>query len=727
MLASLDSTAQTGQANGGDWQEEVYQKIKAMKDMYFPELNDMYNKIATKLQQHDSLPQQPKSEQLEKLKIFKTMLERIITFLQVSKSNISPNFREKLGSYEKQIINFINTNRPRKPVSSLQPGQLPPPHMHSMQQPQSQLTQVQPHDNQMNSQMQSMNLQGSVGTMPQNNMTNMQHKSMSSMSGVSTASQNMSNSLQPGSNLDSGQGNSLNSLHQVSVGSLQQNSVGTSQQANMNTLSSQSGVNMLPSNINPLQSNSNMLQHQHMKQEQQQMLQSQQLKQQMQQRQIQHQMMQKQQLMQQQQQQQLHQQAKQQLPGQMQTHQMPQLHQMNDVSDMKMRQGMGVKPGVFQQHLLSSQCSVYPHQQLKPGATFPISSPQMVQAASPQMPQHSSPQVDQQNLLSSLTKTGTPLQSASSPLIVPSPSTPLAPSPMPGDSDKPISGISSQANAGNIAHQLNSNTQAAAMSVAIGTPGISAAPLLAEFTGPDGTHGNSLTTVSGKSRTGMQNQVHNQGQSLRIPLSANQSQPCQQLFSQYIQNNMTSTGLPGSSGLPFLLPSVSGLTKTPIPSVANQNSTMQNISVVSQNTLPSMGQGVPSNLFANSQREMQAMLQVLPLLQQHQSQNPQQHMHQQHMPSKAAFTKPAAPITLPSMMPSQKQQQQLMGQLSKAANMPQNQLIGQQYSVGDVEQQLHQRLLGQKSNLPKLQQQINHALIFCVFFVSVLLWFLYLV
>ncbi|KAJ0075133.1 hypothetical protein Patl1_34636 [Pistacia atlantica] len=709
MLASLDSTAQTGQANGGDWQEEVYQKIKAMKDMYFPELNDIYNKIATKLQQHDSLPQQPKSGQLEKLKIFKTMVERIITFLQVSKSDISPNFRENLGSYEKQIINFINTNRPRKPVSSLQPGQLSPPHMLSMQQPQSQLTQVQPHDNQMNPQMQSMSLQGSVGTMPQNNMTNMHHNFMSSMSGVSAASQNMLNSLQPGSNLDSGQGNSLNSLHQVSVGSLQQNSVGTSQQANMNILSSQCGVNTLPSNINPLQSNSNMLQHQHVKQEQEQILQSQQLKQQMQQRHIQQQMMLKQRLMeqQQQQQQQLHQQAKQQLPGQMQTHQMPQLHQMNDVSDMKMRQGMGVNPGVFQQHLPSSQCSVYPHQQMKPEATFPISSPQMVQAASPQMPQHSSPQVDQQNLLSSLTKTGTPLQSASSPFVVPSPSTPLAPSPMPGDSDKPISGISSQANAGNIAHQLNSNTQAAAMSVAIGTPGISAAPLLAEFTGPDGTHG-----------AGMQNQ----GQSLLIPLSANQSQPCQQLFSQYIQNNMTSTGLPGSSGLPFLLPSVSGLTKTPIPSVVNQNSTMQTISGVSQDTLPSMGQGVPSNLFANSQREMQAMLQVLPQLQQHQSQNPQQ-----HIPSKAAVTKPAVPITLPSMMPSQKQQQQLMGQLSKAANMLQNQLIGQQYSVGDIEQQLHQRLLGQKSNLPKLQQQINHALIFCVFIVSVLLWFLYLV
>ncbi|KAK2643995.1 hypothetical protein Ddye_019190 [Dipteronia dyeriana] len=490
---SLDSTA--GQSNGGDWQEEVYQKIKVMKDMYFPELNEMYQKIATKLQQHDSLPQQPKSEQLEKLKIFKNMLERIIGFLQVSKINVLPGYKEKLGSYEKQIVNFINSNRPRKP--SMQQGQHPPPHMHSMQQP----SQVQPHDNQMNPQMQSMNLQGSVSTMQQNNMTSLQHNAISSISGVSTAQHNMINSLQSGS--DSGQGNTLNSLQQVAVGSLPQNSVTASQQANINTLSSQSGVNMLQSNINPLQSNSNILQHPHLKQQQQeqQLLQSQQLKHQIQQRQIQQQLLQKQlqhQQQQQQQQQQLHQQAKQQLPAQLQSHQMQQLHQMNDVGDLKMRQGMGVKPGVFQQHLSSSQRPAYSHQQLKPGASFPISSPQLLQAASPQMPQHSSPQVDQQNLLSSLPKTGTPLQSANSP-FVPSPSTPLAPSPMPGDSEKPISGISSFSNAGNIGHQQTTSAQAAAPSLAIGTPGISASPLLAEFIGPDGTHGTALTAVPGRS------------------------------------------------------------------------------------------------------------------------------------------------------------------------------------------------------------------------------------
>ncbi|XP_059653684.1 mediator of RNA polymerase II transcription subunit 15a-like [Cornus florida] len=509
---SLDSTAQTGNANTGDWQEEVYQKIKAMKETYLPELSEMYQKIAGKLQLHDSHPQQPKNDQLDKLKIFKTMLEKIITFLQVPKSNIVPGYKDKLGSYEKQIINFLNSNRPRRPGSALQQGQqqLPPPHMHSMQQtqqPQSQITQVQPHENQMNPQMQSMNLQGSVATMQQNNVANLQHNSLSYLSGVSSASQSMINPLQTISSIESGQGNALNSLQQVAVGSLQQNPVSAPQQGNVNSLSSQGGMTALQPNLTPLQSNSNMLQHQHLKQQhEQQTLQSQQLKQQYQQRQMQQQLMQKQQLMQQkqhqqqqhQQQQQLHQQTKHQQPAQMQAQEMPQLHQMNDVNDLKMRQQMGPKSEMLQQHHSASQRSAYHHQQLK-SAPFPISSPQLLQAASPQIPQHPSPQIDQQNLLSSLTKAGTPLQSANSPFVVPSPSTPLAPSPMPGESEKVNPGISSLSNAVSNAHQQTTGALVPPQSLAIGTPGISASPLLAEFSSPDGNHGNASAVVSGKS------------------------------------------------------------------------------------------------------------------------------------------------------------------------------------------------------------------------------------
>ncbi|XP_012444235.2 mediator of RNA polymerase II transcription subunit 15a [Gossypium raimondii] len=51
FLSSTDSTARTGHENGGDWQGEVYQKIKAMKETYFSELNEIHQKIAAKLLQ----------------------------------------------------------------------------------------------------------------------------------------------------------------------------------------------------------------------------------------------------------------------------------------------------------------------------------------------------------------------------------------------------------------------------------------------------------------------------------------------------------------------------------------------------------------------------------------------------------------------------------------------------------------------------------------------------
>ncbi|KAG5565330.1 hypothetical protein RHGRI_001282 [Rhododendron griersonianum] len=507
-LTSLDSKAQTGNATSGDWQEETYQKIKVMKEAYLAKLTEMDQKIAGKLQQgsghccsyansdketfrHDSLPQQPKNEQLEKLKFIKTMLERFLKFLQVPKSSILPNFKEKVGAYEKLIFNFLNSSRPQK-LASLQQGQgqqNPPPHIQSMQQSQqsqSHITQAHPiHENHMNPQLQSMNLQGSsVATVQQNNVTSLQHNSLSALSGVSTTSQSMISSLQAGSTIDSGQGSALSASQDVPVGSLQQNHVNAPQQANINSLFLHSGMNVLQGNLTPLQSNSNMLQNQHLKQQEQQTQQKQQF-------QPCH--------MQQQQRQLLHQQNKQQQNVQLQPHQMPQLHQTNDANDLKMRQQMGAKTAVFQQHYSVDQCSEYHHQQLNSGAQFPISSSQLLQAASPQMPQHPSPQIDQQNLLTFLAKAGTPLQSTSSPFVVPSPSTPIAPSPISVESEKVNSGISALLDAGTNAYEQAAGAVTRGQSLSIGTPGISASPLLAEFICLDGNHGNASPVVKSMS------------------------------------------------------------------------------------------------------------------------------------------------------------------------------------------------------------------------------------
>ncbi|GER32927.1 transcription cofactor [Striga asiatica] len=469
----MDSSPQTGNGSGGDWQEEVYQKIKSMNEMYFPELNEMYQRMATKLQQHDSL-QQPKNEQLEKLRFLKMMLERFIIFLRTNKNDIQLHHRDKIAGVEKQIVNILNSNRPRKPVSSLQQGQLTQPPMHAMQQSQqqqSQITQMHVNEGQMNSQMQPMLAS------QQNNLPNLQQSSLSSVSGVANSRQNMMDALHPGSSIDPGQGNTLNPMQQVSMSSLQQNSGGGAQQMNINSMSSQNVLTNLQSNVN-LQANGNMLQPHQIKQEQQ-MFASQQLKQQYQQRQHMH----RQQLLQQQQQ-------SVQLPGQ----QMMQLNQINDANDMKMRHQIGAKSGVLQQHSSSGQRQSYIHQQMKSGAPFSISSQQGLQATSPQISHQPSPQIDP----TSHSKGGTPLHSANSPFIVPSPSTSMAPSPMPGDSEKVNFG-SSLSNAGHSVQHPATAASVPNQSVDIATPGISASPLLAEFTSPEGTHGVVSTIVSGNS------------------------------------------------------------------------------------------------------------------------------------------------------------------------------------------------------------------------------------
>ncbi|KAH7662810.1 PAX-interacting protein 1 [Dioscorea alata] len=495
---SLDSTAQTGNAGVVDWQEEIYLKIKSMKELYLPELNELYQKLLLKFQQYESqnlLPHAKHSEQMEKMKSFKVMLERSISFLEIPKSSIQPALKEKLPLYQKQISTFLATNR--KPRNLPLQSQFQPPGGHTQSTPQqqtSQVSQLQHHDSHVN-QGQQMNLQGSVTSMPQASAASMPNGSMPvSTLGVPTAPQNMGSTLQPSPNVDQIQGNSFGSLQTASISSAQQSGVGALQNA-MTTPPHTSMNTLPPSSVNSLQTNSNLFQQQHLKLQ----ADSQQIKQMQQRQQLMFQQQQKQQLLQQQQQQQqqsgvqqqLLQQQKQQPNAQLPVHQMSQLHQMNE--EMKMRQGAGIKPGLYQQHFQANARHAYYHPQLKTGTSFPISSPQNIQASSPQISQHSSPQVDQHaqlSLLSSLPKTGTPLQSTGSPFVVPSPSTPIAPSPITTDSEKPLSGITSLPTTSNMVHQQTTLTPTQPQSIAVGTPGISASPLLAEFTNSEANHPN---------------------------------------------------------------------------------------------------------------------------------------------------------------------------------------------------------------------------------------------
>jgi PAX-interacting protein 1 len=55
------------------------------------------------------MPSQKSAEQYEKMNGFKVMLERMLHFLQVNKSNIQPSFREKIPIYERQIQSILSS------------------------------------------------------------------------------------------------------------------------------------------------------------------------------------------------------------------------------------------------------------------------------------------------------------------------------------------------------------------------------------------------------------------------------------------------------------------------------------------------------------------------------------------------------------------------------------------------------------------------------------------
>ncbi|KAL6844352.1 hypothetical protein ACP4OV_026025 [Aristida adscensionis] len=464
--ASVDSSPQTGHLGSGDWQEESYQMIKSLKDQYFAELNDLYNKISMKLHVDSQILM---------------MLDQILHFLQISKSSIQPDLKEKIPACKRQIVNILNSQR-RKLVST--PGQQ---HFQQTggQAPNSNISQqqtsqgLQQHDSHTNQTSQA-NLPSMSTGVRSSSAAGVQHvpAPQATNFGVPVTQQNVTNAPQPSSNLEAAQGNNFNSVQHGSMsGKLQQGNTGPMQGA-MNA-QQQSSTNMLPHstiqpNANSMQANTSSLQqHEHH------LMQNQQMKRQMLELQAKQMFQQPLQMQQQLQKQQQVQMQVQQLSG-------------NDASELNVRPGAALKSGIYQQ--LGRQGNYYT--QLKQGGAFPISSQQNLQASPPQISHHS-PQLDQHNLMPSQLKTWTPLHSANTP-FVPSPSPPVASSPIPVDSDKQLSNLSLLTNTGHGGHHqtfLAPQTQ----SIAVYTPGISASPLLPEFTSADGSQANAPTQVLSKS------------------------------------------------------------------------------------------------------------------------------------------------------------------------------------------------------------------------------------
>ncbi|CAL5379804.1 unnamed protein product [Camellia sinensis] len=448
--------------SGDDWKEELHGKIKTMKDLYLPELEELKEKISIKLHQIDTIPQHPKMADYEKLKLAESLRKKAFVFLHMPKSEISPDVKRKLGGYEKLINNLLRLHKSPRSISSLRQEQFPTRDVQSLQQPlqpQFQNAKLQSTGNLTNPHLQSMNSHHNETAMEKNNVTSLTNASTIS-SEVPTSQQNMMNLQQLSTNSNSEQEN-LVSL-------LSKNPAESSQSCSS---LSQSGGNMPGKNINHLEMNSSKLQNKCLKQlNEPQMIKAQQAKQQFQQRQMTKQLMQNKEHIELQHHRQ---------PAMLLAQQSPQLYQMNEVNSMKVRQGMGVKAGNCLQHHSVGKLSVNNPCFVKPEALSPMSLPQLLQTASPQIPQHCSPLSDQKILQTSFRNSGNRLQSSNSMSVAP-PSTSLGPLPIKGDFNRLTSVVSSITNSANNELKETSDALALDTSFVISTPGLSPSLLLAE-------------------------------------------------------------------------------------------------------------------------------------------------------------------------------------------------------------------------------------------------------
>ncbi|KAG2261244.1 hypothetical protein Bca52824_068323 [Brassica carinata] len=133
---SQDSTGKTVNASGGgDWQEETYQKIKALKEKYILVLSTLLQRLSNKLQEIDALPQQKiQHGHIEKLRASKAMLKKVLVFLSVPRSGVTEIHRDKFSLYEEQLLRFAKPNQilTRRPMLQQQQQQvhLPPSQSH---------------------------------------------------------------------------------------------------------------------------------------------------------------------------------------------------------------------------------------------------------------------------------------------------------------------------------------------------------------------------------------------------------------------------------------------------------------------------------------------------------------------------------------------------------------------------------------------------------------------
>lgn len=385
----------------------------------------------------DSVPRHPRMAEYEKCKALGTACKTAHNLLHLPKSQMSPSVERSLHDFEEFVNKVLRRYfKPKRSISSLQQEQPPPHDVQSVQRlrPQFQNPEVQSNGNQTNPLLQSMSSHPSVTEMEKKKAKSiMQDSKVSSQGPIQ----------QPGNNFDAERGNV----------------VGLSLQNPGNTSSSRSVGNVPKRTINHLELSSNTSQNMCvLQQNEQQMMKSQLAKRQPQQRQMTKQSVQ-----------------------QTEAHQIRQLH-LNDVNNMKVRQGIGFKEGSFLQNHSAGKLSVSNPHILRSGPP----SPQLIQASSPQVPQLYSPQFDQKILHMPFANSGSRLNSPNSRSVGPSPSTSIGPFLTKGDPSKLTSAVSSLASSGDVELKESSSKLPLHTSYVISTPGLSPSYLLGESDGLDG-------------------------------------------------------------------------------------------------------------------------------------------------------------------------------------------------------------------------------------------------
>ncbi|CAN7089523.1 unnamed protein product [Brassica rapa subsp. narinosa] len=125
-----DSTSKTFNPSGGDWREETYQKIKALKDKYIHILSELFQKLSYKLQEIDSLPQQnmmPSDPRVENLRATIARLGQVLVYLNVSRRSVSEQHRDKFSALESLALKFTKHQREKEEQQQVH---IPPPQIH---------------------------------------------------------------------------------------------------------------------------------------------------------------------------------------------------------------------------------------------------------------------------------------------------------------------------------------------------------------------------------------------------------------------------------------------------------------------------------------------------------------------------------------------------------------------------------------------------------------------